>query len=55
MLDGNNNGAVITSLFSRDGNRVYGKPVENGASTYPLSEEEKKAIELAQSARNPKS
>ncbi len=48
MLDGNGNGAVVTSLFSRDGNRVYAKPVENGASTYPLSEEEKKAIELAQ-------
>jgi hypothetical protein len=54
MLDGNNCGAIITSLFSRDGNRVYGKPVENGASTYALSEEEKKAIELAQSAKQPK-
>ncbi|MFA6376341.1 MAG: DUF4446 family protein [Candidatus Paceibacterota bacterium] len=48
ILDSNDCGAVVTSLFSRDGNRVYGKPVENGISTYPLSEEEKKAIEIAQ-------
>ena len=54
MLDGNGCGAVITSLFSRDGNRVYGKPVENGISTYPLSEEEKRAIELAQTQANSK-
>jgi hypothetical protein len=52
MLDGSDCGAVITSLFSRDGNRVYGKPIENGASAYPLSEEEKKAIELAQQKNN---
>ncbi len=54
MLDADNRGAVITSLFSRDGNRVYAKPIENGASPYPLSKEEKKAIEIAQNATNPK-
>ena len=54
LLDGNNCGAVITSLFSREANRVYGKPIDNGASSYPLSEEEKNAIEIAQSARNSK-
>jgi len=54
MLDSNDCGAVVTSLFSRDGNRVYGKPVENGISTYPLSEEEKKAIELAKTQVNSK-
>jgi len=47
LLDGHNNGIVITSLFSRDGNRVYGKPVKNGHSEYSLSNEEKKAIEKA--------
>lgn len=47
LLDGDNNGIVITSLFSRDGNRVYGKPVKNGQSEYSLSGEEKKAIEKA--------
>ena len=47
LLDGDNNGIVITSLFSRDGNRVYGKSVKNGQSEYSLSGEEKKAIEKA--------
>ena len=47
LLDGDNNGIVITSLFSQDGNRVYGKSVEKGNSEYSLSEEEKKAISKA--------
>jgi len=47
LLDGNNNGTVITSLFSREGNRVYGKPIKDGTSEYSLSSEEKKAIEKA--------
>ncbi len=49
LLDGNNNGSVITSLYTREGNRVYGKPIKNSSSVYPLSEEEKKAIEKAKS------
>ena len=47
LLDSNNNGVVISSLFGRDGNRVYGKPIKNGRSEYSLSEEEKKAIYIA--------
>lgn len=47
LLDGNNNGVVITSLYARDGNRVYGKPVKRGTSEYSLSNEEKKAIKMA--------
>lgn len=47
LLDGDNNGIVITSLFSRDGNRVYGKAIENSGSKYSLSKEEKQAIEKA--------
>jgi len=47
LLDGNDNGVVITSLYSREGNRVYGKPVKNGQSEYPLSQEEQGAIEKA--------
>lgn len=48
ILDGNDNGAVVTSLFSREANRVYGKPVKQGTSEFKLTEEEKKAIEIAQ-------
>ena len=47
LLDGNNNGVVITSLYSREGNRVYGKPIKNASSEYSLSNEEKEAIEKA--------
>lgn len=47
LLDGNNDGIVITSLYARDGNRVYGKSVKNGKSEYSLSDEEKKAISKA--------
>jgi len=47
LLDGGNSGIVITSLFSRDGNRVYGKPIKNSNSEYSLSKEEKQAIEKA--------
>ncbi len=47
LLDGNNNGVVITSLFSRDANRVYGKPIKQGVSEFKLAEEETKAIEMA--------
>ena len=47
LLDGNNDGVVITSLYSRDGNRVYGKSIKNGSSEYSLSDEEKKVIDKA--------
>jgi len=47
LLDGNNDGVVVTSLYSRDGNRVYGKPIKNGSSEYSLSDEEKKSIDKA--------
>lgn len=47
LLDGENNGVVITSLYSREENRVYGKEIKAGQSQYPLSEEEKEAIKKA--------
>ena len=47
LLDSYNNGLVITSLFTRQGNRVYSKPVKEGQSKYPLSEEELKALKEA--------
>ncbi|MDD2696556.1 MAG: DUF4446 family protein [Candidatus Pacebacteria bacterium] len=48
LLDGNDDGAVITSLYTREGNRVSGKPIKQGRSQYTLSQEEIKAIEAAQ-------
>jgi hypothetical protein len=49
LLDGNDDGIVITSLYARGENRVFGKPIKGGISEYPLSEEEKEAIEKAKS------
>jgi hypothetical protein len=47
LLDDKNSGFVISSIHSREGTRVYSKTVHRGVSEYNLSEEEKKAIELA--------
>ena len=44
LLNSNNNGIVLSSLYTREGNRVYTKPIEKGTSTYHLSKEEEKAI-----------
>ena len=47
LLNKKNDGFVISSIHSREGTRVYSKPVKNGESTYNLSKEEEKAIKLA--------
>jgi len=47
LLDGNDSGIVITSLYSREGNRVYGKPIKDGNSEHLLSREEREAINRA--------
>jgi len=47
LLDSQNNGFVISSLFIKEGNRVYTKAVKGGQSDYPLSNEEKEAIKRA--------
>ena len=51
LLDGRANGVVVSVLTNRDGSRVFGKMVENGTSSYPLSEEERQALALAQGDR----
>ena len=47
LLDENNNGVVLNGIYSREMSNIYAKPVENGASSYTVSEEEKQAIEKA--------
>ena len=54
LLDNNNDGVVITSLYSREENRVYGKPIKNGISEYSLSKEEIKAIKRAKNQNDEK-
>lgn len=40
-------GIVLTSIHSRDGAYIYGKPVEKGASRYSLTPEEQEVINTA--------
>jgi hypothetical protein len=51
LLNKSDDGIVITSLYTRQENRVYGKPIKNGQSEYTLSEEEKQAIEKAKNSK----
>jgi len=47
FLDENGNGAIVSSLYSRDKMSVYAKPIVKYASEYELSDEEKQAIDKA--------
>ena len=47
MLDKENNGVVINSIYGHDNSNVYAKPIIKGASKYNLSDEEKEAINQA--------
>lgn len=52
LLDGQENGLVISSLHSRDQTRVYAKPVKKGKAVgYEFSEEEKRAIKEARKSK----
>lgn len=53
-LDAQNNGFTLTSLFTREGTRIYTKPIANNESKYPLTEEEKRAIGEATNNNQPK-
>ena len=47
LLDEKNNGVVLNGIYSREMSNIYAKPVENGKSTYTVSEEEAQAIQKA--------
>lgn len=51
LVDAEENGIVISGLYSRSGTRWYAKKVKSGAGTdHDLSEEEQKALKLAKSS-----
>jgi hypothetical protein len=56
FIDENGSGVVFSTLYARDRVGVYAKPIENGGSTFELSDEEKEAVHKAQThiARNKK-
>lgn len=47
LLDEKNNGVVLNGIYSREMSNIYAKPVENGKSSYTVSEEEAQAIQKA--------
>ena len=47
LLDQNDNGVIVTSMYSRDGCFSYAKEVIMGESKINLSEEEQEALEKA--------
>ncbi|HYG59221.1 MAG TPA: DUF4446 family protein [Symbiobacteriaceae bacterium] len=47
LLDADDNGMVVSSLYGRSESRIYAKPILAGQSTYQLSNEEKEALAKA--------
>ena len=47
-------GVVISGIYTRERNMVFGKPIINWKSEYELTEEEKKAIEQSKIKQNGK-
>lgn len=45
ILDGRGDGVVLSALHSRHESKLYAKPVSGRSSSYPLTEEEKRAID----------
>lgn len=44
LLDGSNNGAILTALFARTNSRTYGKMIVAGQPQQQLTEEEQEAL-----------
>lgn len=51
LLDNNDDGLVVSGLYSRDSSATFAKPVNGGKSRYALSAEEIKAIDVAKKTR----
>jgi hypothetical protein len=48
LLDQNNDGVVVSSLYGREESRTYAKPINGRKSSYALTDEELQAISKAQ-------
>jgi len=53
LLDDQRDGIVLSGLHGRANTRIFAKPVEAGASTNQLSDEESEAIRIALSGTGP--
>lgn len=52
LLDSHDSGLLLTSIHSREGTRIYVKPIVYGSSEHTLSQEETKALKQARSAES---
>ena len=52
FLDREDNGVVLNGIYGSESSNIYAKPIRNGESQYPLSDEEKYAIDLAEQSKN---
>ena len=48
MLNEENDGLVLSSLYSRERMSIFAKPIKNGKSEYELTAEEREALEKAE-------
>lgn len=51
LLDNNNNGVIITSIYGRNESTTYAKPIDRGISRYDLSDEEEYVLKDAVSKK----
>ncbi|MFT8315456.1 MAG: DUF4446 family protein [Clostridium sp.] len=51
LLDNNNDGVIITSIYGRNESTTYAKPIDKGISRYDLSDEEKHVLKDAVSKK----
>jgi hypothetical protein len=47
LLDGEDNGLVLSGIFGRESSTTYAKPIKSGYSNHVLTDEEERAIGLA--------
>lgn len=53
LLDNDDTGVIVSSLYSREGVRIYAKSIQKGQSIkYPLTEEEKQTLKNASIEKN---
>jgi hypothetical protein len=51
LLDDKRNGLALSSLYGRQDSRLYAKRITNGEAERPLSEEERRALDMALGGR----
>ena len=44
LLDEANNGIVLNGIYSREMSNIYAKPIQNGKSSYIMTQEEQDAV-----------